>query len=116
MIASSLAWLRTFLLTVGSEALVVSPALRTEAPQRWRRYRLILFANLVTHPLVWFVFTRIPARPTWLGAAIAEAWAALAECMLYRWALPRLPWAKALAVSLIANGVSVCICALLLRP
>ena len=98
-------WARFFGLTLGVELAVAVPLLAGHGSVI-RRTGAVLFGQLASHPLVWFV---IPALG--LGGArflvAAETWAVLCELLLYRLVFPRLTWAGALAVSALANGASV---------
>ncbi len=64
-------------------------------------------ASLLTHPVAWTLFV-------WLGSSVEDYWVRAVpielvltgvEAALYARLLP-LPWRRALAVSLLANGVS----------
>jgi hypothetical protein len=98
-------WARYFALTLTVELLVAVPLLGKSYPLA-RRAAAVLFAQLVSHPVVWFV---IPAfglgRTAFL--LVAETWAVAIELALYRLVFPELAWTRAAAVSAIANGASV---------
>ena len=98
-------WLLAFTLTLLSETPVVLAFLSASEPVRWRLAFLVLYANLATHPLVWFAFPQVLQLPGrwWLGPA--EAYAVLAEAAFYQ-ALLRPGWRRAAAASLCANGAS----------
>jgi hypothetical protein len=101
------AWLVAFLITVAVEApivLALTRGLPTRAP---RRFLLVAFAQLATHPLVWFVFPRIAGLTGRTSAALSELWAWLAEALLYALVLPNLGPVRALGISAVANGASV---------
>jgi hypothetical protein len=98
-------WLRAFALTCVVELAIAVPMLRAAEPRIARRVVLVLFANLATHPAVWFV---IPAlglayTPT---VAIAEAWALGLEAVFYAFAFQTLGGRRALQISLVANLAS----------
>jgi len=108
------AWLVAFLITAAVEAPIVA-ALTARAPVRlWRRVLLAVFAQLATHPLVWFVFPRLVGLTGRTSTILSEAWAWLAEAGFYLLVLPGLPATRALGVSALANGASV-VAGLLLR-
>ena len=63
------AWSRAFFLTLTIEAPIVLVGLvRTPVP---RRVSTFLVANLISHPLLWFVFPRFNPYAVWLGVAEA---------------------------------------------
>lgn len=92
------AWARAFVFT----QLVEVPIYRTTAKVP---LALAFAASAVTHPIVWFVF--FSQRFT-LGydmrLVAAETFAVLAEATMMA---TRLPWSRAFAVALLANGSSV---------
>ena len=101
------AWLVAFLVTVAVEAPIVLALTRGSETGIARRLALVVFAQLATHPLVWFVFPRIVGL-TGLGATtLAELWAWLAEAAFYALVLGGLSLTRALAISALANGASV---------
>jgi hypothetical protein len=101
------AWLRAFLLTVLVEVPLVTlltPSSRVAWP---KRACLVFAAQIMTHPLVWFVFPSLPdlSRPTTL--VLSELWAWLAEAAFF--ALVDLAPTKlgAVGVAALANGASL---------
>jgi hypothetical protein len=98
-------WSRAFVLTLAAETLVAFPLLRAQASPV-RRAGAILAAQLLTHPIVWFV---LPAfgltRFSYL--TLAETWAVVAEMALYRLIFSELSWATAFGISALANGASL---------
>ena len=100
-------WLRAFLLTVLVEVPLAAYLLRRFGPSRPRLLLLLLFANLASHPAVWFIFTQPFLVGTWEYLLVAEAWAVAVEALFYWTALPGLPARRAIAVSLAANAASV---------
>lgn len=98
-------WLIAFLLTVAIELPVVVALLRVAEPSLRRRAALGVFAQLLSHPLVWFVFPQLPMAPE-ASLALSELWALGSECVFYAVALPRLRPARALLLALLANGAS----------
>jgi hypothetical protein len=98
-------WLRAFGLTLLIELALAVPLLAVTEPRVLRRVAAVVTANLATHPLVWFLFPGLAlGRPARL--AISEAWALIAEAIIYATVWPALRLRRAFAVSLIANGAS----------
>jgi hypothetical protein len=98
-------WLIGFGLTLCLEAPVILWLLQDYEAKVSRRIGLLLFANLITHPLVWFFFPELPLSPDsrlWLS----EAWAFAAEAGFYCFATPRLALPRAALISATANGLS----------
>lgn len=101
------AWLLAFLVTVGVEAPIVLALTRGSETGAGRRFALVVFAQLATHPLVWFVFPRIVGLTGNGAMALAELWAWVAEAAFYALVLRDLSPTRALAISALANGASV---------
>ncbi len=99
-------WFRAFLLTVIVEVPIVAFLLRRFEPTRPRLLLLILFANLASHPPVWFIFTQLFLVGTTAYLVAAEGWAVAAEALFYWAAFRGLPVRRAIVVSLAANAVS----------
>ena len=97
-------WLRAFSLTLLIELAVGVPLLGSVAGWQ-RRVSAVTLAQLVTHPAVWFIFPLLGWSQQ-LYLLVAESWAVLLECTLYRTTFPALPWSKALAVAALANAAS----------
>jgi hypothetical protein len=98
-------WLLAFALTLIVEGPVVAIALRRPVPSVGRRFLLAIFANLATHPVVWFVFPDLPVA--WgLSLALSEAFATGTETVFYRTLVPGVSWTRAVATSLVANAAS----------
>jgi hypothetical protein len=100
------AWFRAFLLTLAVEAPIVALLLRRLEPSRTRLLVLVLFANLATHPAVWFVFTQLFLIGTPGYVVAAEGWAVGAEAVFYWSAFRGVSVRRAIAVSLVANLAS----------
>jgi hypothetical protein len=100
----ALAWARAFAVTLVIELAVVLAMTRDDIETRSRRTILVVFANLVTHPIVWFVIPAFVAG-TWTQLFVCEAWAVLAEALFYGVTM-RLRGSRALAISAIANAAS----------
>ncbi len=104
-------WLFAFAATVLIEAPFVLFLLRRSEPNLFRRCVLLVVANLVTHPLVWFFFPELPlTRRTSL--LLSEGWAFGAEILIYATLVaPRASSARSLIgraalTSVVANGTS----------
>jgi hypothetical protein len=99
-------WLWAFSLTAIVEIPIVVTLTRRVPLPLWRRSAIAFFAQLATHPAVWFIFPRIVGltgrEATWLS----EVWAWLAEACLYAVAFPRCSPLQAIGVSAFANGAS----------
>jgi hypothetical protein len=100
------AWFRAFLLTLAVEVPIVALLLRRLEPSRTRLLVLVLFANLATHPAVWFVFTQFFLIGTPGYVVVAEGWAVGAEAVFYWAAFRGVSVRRAVAVSLVANLAS----------
>lgn len=98
-------WLRGFGLTLAIEECVALPLLARIEPSRGRRALAVLLANLTTHPLVWFFFTRLGWSWT-VGVLVAEGWAFGFEILAYRVIFSEAPWKWCALVSVAANTAS----------
>ena len=65
----------------------------------------ILFANLATHPAVWFIIPEFPCSYR-TQIVISELWAPLIEGAVYTLAFRGVSAKRAFAVSILANGFS----------
>lgn len=101
-------WAEYFALTLLVELFVAVPLLGKDQP-RSRRVAAVAFAQLASHPSVWFVFPAFEL-PRAAYLFVAETWAVVSELVLYRVVFEQLSWSRALAVSAIANGASLAIC------
>lgn len=99
-----LPWFGAFLLTLAIECPIAAALLRRE-DRPARLVALALFANLATHPSVWFVFPSLPL-PYPAVVAIAEAFAFAAETAFFKLTLPRAPWRSAALAAFAANAAS----------
>lgn len=109
------AWLVAFLITVAVEAPIVVALTRRSGGGAPRRFGLALFAQLATHPLVWFVFPRLVGLTGRTSLLLSELWAWLAEAIFYALVFTDLPVVRALGISALANGASVAVGLLLFR-
>lgn len=95
-------WLQGFGLTLAIEECIAVPLLGAVEPSRTRRIFAVLIANLATHPLVWFFFTRLGWSWTMVTWA-AEAWAFGFEIVVYRVIFAHASWKRCAVVSTAAN-------------
>lgn len=98
-------WAKAFAFTLGSE-LALAPWLLPPEEPLWRRAATVVAANVLSHPAVWFVFPELGMTYTPM-LICAELWAVGSELVLYRLVFPRLRWRRALAVSTLANALSM---------
>jgi hypothetical protein len=99
-------WFAAFVLTLAVELPVAAWLLRRAEPDLLRRCALIVFASLVSHPAVWFVFTQLFFVGTPEYVVAAEAWAIGIEALFYAVTIRGLAPSRALAVSVAANVAS----------
>jgi hypothetical protein len=99
-------WFAAFLLTVAVEIPVAAYLLRRSEPDRLRLVVLVVFANLATHPIVWYVITQPFLVGTWQYVVVAETWAIAAESVFYAVTVPAASPRRAVAVAVLANVAS----------
>lgn len=102
-------WFVAFVLTVAIELPIAAWILRRAEPDLARRLALIVFANLVTHPAVWWVFSQLFLVGTLEYTLAAEAWAVGAEAVFYAVTIRGHGARRAIAVAVLANGASFAI-------
>lgn len=98
-------WLVAFLLTLSTETPIVAAVYRKVEPRRLRLLGLIFFANLATHPAVWFIFPAFHwpyAKQVW----ISEIWAFGLEIVYYHLAFPG-SFRRAASAAILANAASL---------
>lgn len=100
-----LLWLRGFGLTLVVEEAIGIPLLASTEQSFSRRAMAILVANLATHPLVWFFFSRL-GLPRATFMVVAETWAFGFEVLAYRTIFPSASWKRCSLVSISANSAS----------
>ena len=105
MIDLILLWFEAFFLTLVLEIPIIGVLQRREEPSRARLVALAFFANLSSHPLVWFVVPAV-VHPPWAAFVTSELLAWLLEAGFFRLVVLRLSWRKACLTSAIANAVS----------
>lgn len=99
-------WFAAFVITVAIEVPIVALILRRSEPDLVRLVTLIVFANLATHPVVWYVLTQLLLVGTPSYTLVAETWATAAEAVFYAAAIRGLPWQRAVVVAVAANATS----------
>lgn len=100
-------WAKYFLVTLFVEGLVCVPLLgKRYSPSR--RLVAVLFAQLLTHPIVWFALPEL-RLDTMSYLVLAETWAVSLEVVFYRFVFVDLSWRRALGISALANGASFAI-------
>lgn len=100
------AWLVAFLLTVAVEVPIVALLLRGRDPGGWRLVILVVFANLATHPAVWFIFPQLLLVGTLPFTVAAELWAVAAEALFYAAAFRGVSPHRAIGTAVVANAAS----------
>ena len=98
-------WLVGFGLTLLFEVPIVIWLLADTVPRLPRRLAIAVFANLLTHPLVWFFFPQLPLNGV-LRLVLSEFWAFAGEALFYWTMAPPLGFGRATLVSLAANLTS----------
>lgn len=99
-------WFRAFLLTLAVEVPLAVLLLRRWEPSRPRLLALVVFANLASHPAVWFVFAQFLMVGTPEYVLVAEGWAIACEAVFFWAAFRGLPPRRAILVSLAVNVAS----------
>lgn len=97
-------WVKYFLLTFAVESAVCVPLLGTKYALG-RRVLAALLAQILTHPVVWFVLPELRLG-TMTYLVLAETWAVALELVFYRLVFADLTWRRALGISALANGAS----------
>lgn len=100
-------WFGAFLLTLVVETPIVVVVLRHAETDLARLGLIAVFANLATHPAVWFVFTQLFLVGTAAYVLAAEAWAVLVETAFFMVVIRGVGARRAVAASLLANGASI---------
>lgn len=103
------AWAIAFVLTVAIEVPVVL-ALTRDSKWDWRRRSgIVLLGQLLTHPLVWFVFPTIPGITGRTALTLSELYAWLGEGALYALVGVAPTSLSAMGVAAVANGLSLAV-------
>jgi hypothetical protein len=99
-------WFAAFLITLAVELPIAAWLLRQAEPNLLRRCALVFFANLLTHPAVWFIYTQLFLVGTPEYVVASEAWAVGLETVFYAVTIRDLAWRRALYVAVAANVAS----------
>lgn len=99
-------WFLAFMVTLGVELMVAVWLLRRTEPDLLRRIALVGFANLASHPAVWFIFTQLFLVGTPEYVVAAETWAIGIEALFYAVTIRGLGPRRALLVAVAANVAS----------
>jgi hypothetical protein len=99
-------WFPAFLLTLAVEGPIVAFLLRRAEPDLLRLGVLIVFANLATHLVVWYVITQALLVGSLTYTLVAETWATAAEALFYWAAIRGLSARRAIVVAIAANAAS----------
>ena len=99
-------WFAAFLVTLAVELPIAAWLLRQAEPDLLRRCALVIFASLLTHPAVWFIFTQLFLVGTPEYVLASEAWAVGLETIFYAVTIRALTWRRALFVAAVANVAS----------
>ena len=99
-------WFAAFVLTLVVETPIVFLVLRRQAPDPVRLVIVIIFANLATHPVVWYVISQLLLVGTPSYTVVAELWATAAEAVIYWAAIRGLTAPRAIAAAVVANASS----------
>ncbi len=102
-------WLTAFLITVAVEVPIASRLLRGLDARGWRLPILVVFANLATHPAVWFIFPQLLFVSTPQFLVASETWAVVVEAVFYLTALRGVTPTRAIATSAAANVASLAV-------
>jgi hypothetical protein len=99
-------WFAAFGLTLLVETPIAFFLLRRQAPDRVRLVIVILFANLATHPVVWYVVSQLLLVGTLDYTVVAELWATAAEALIYWAAIRGVSAPRAIGTAVAANAAS----------
>lgn len=100
-------WLLAFVLTCALELPVVLFATWGSEAKPRRVIGVVLAAQLLTHPLVWFAFPRLPLLSPEGRFWLSELFAWLAEAALYAGLLSTVSAWRGVGISGIANAISL---------
>ena len=99
-------WFAAFVLTLAFELPIAVWLLRGAEPNLARRVLLVIFANLATHPAVWYLISQLFLVGTIEYVLAAETWAVAAEAAFYALTIRGLDARRAIVVAVLANGAS----------
>ena len=100
-------WFAAFIITLAVEVPIGLLLLRKVEPALPRLAVLVGFANLATHPAVWFIFTQLFLVGTPEYIVAAESWAIGAEALFYVVTIRGVGTRRAIGVAIAANMASV---------
>ena len=99
-------WFAAFLLTLAVEVPIGVFLLRRAEPNLARAAALVVFANLASHPMVWFVWTQVFLIGTPEYVIAAETWAIAIEALFYAVVVRGLGPGRAVLIAVVANAAS----------
>jgi len=102
-------WFLAFLLTVAIEVPIVLGLTRESRVPLAKRAALAFFAQLMTHPAVWFVFPALPWGSPQVTFVSSELFAWIAEAAFYAITAVAPSTLRAVAVAALTNGASLAI-------
>jgi hypothetical protein len=108
-------WFRAFLVTLVVEVPIATYLLRRAGPELWRIGALAFFANLASHPAVWYVWTQVFLFGTAAFVIAAEGWAIAIEAVFFWVAFRGIGLGRAVLVSVVANLASFSVGRLLMQ-
>jgi hypothetical protein len=99
-------WFAAFVVTLLVEMPIAAWLLRGAEPDLGRRVAIVVLANLVTHPIVWYVLSQVFLIGTAEYALAAEAWAVVGEAIFYFVVIRGIRPERAAIVAVVANVAS----------
>ena len=99
-------WFAAFLLTLAVEVPIAVFLLRRPEPNLARAAAIVVFANLVSHPMVWFVWTQVFLIGTPEYVIAVETWAIAIEALFYSVVVSGLGPGRAVLIAVVANAAS----------
>ena len=99
-------WFAAFLLTLAVEVPIGVFLLRRPEPNAARAAAIVVFANLVSHPMVWFVWTQVFLIGTAENVIAVETWAIAIEALFYAVVVRGLGPGRAVLIAVVANAAS----------
>ena len=99
-------WFAAFLLTLAVEVPIGVFLLRRPEPNAARAAAIVVFANLVSHPMVWFVWTQVFLIGTAEYVIAVETWAIAIEALFYAVVVRGLGPGRVVLIAVVANAAS----------
>jgi len=99
-------WFAAFVLTLAVEVPIAVFLLRRTEPNLARAAAIVVFANLVSHPMVWFVWTQVFLIGTPEYVIAVETWAIAIEALFYAVVVRGLGPGRAVLIAVVANAAS----------